>query len=177
MKTIQVRLSDEEEASLQERVKLTGLTVSQLVRASLFPGKGEKNAQLPACAGQVEEVSRRVALLAEAVDRVAVESGRMSAACQAVAERLSEPPEVVERDCLAEVEREIGVLSRNMAKLLLAAQEQKGRPFGLDLPFVQATLMAAFSLARGSFAQSPERWEPFKDEAWRRAFDREEAGK
>lgn len=43
MKTIQVRLSDEEEAILEERVRVTGLSVSQLVRDFLFPGKDGKS--------------------------------------------------------------------------------------------------------------------------------------
>ena len=67
MKTIQVRLSDEEEASLQERVQLSGLSISSLVRGSLFPGTEAKLDQLPATAGQVKTVEKRLDELTEAI--------------------------------------------------------------------------------------------------------------
>jgi hypothetical protein len=172
MKTIQVRLSDQEEAALQERVRLTGLSVSSLVRESLFPGTEAKLAQLPASAGQVHELARQVAALSEAVGRLSF--GRENGAA----------PEGNAGIVLEESGAEAGgpahkngagpgATAADFSELTALLLEQKSSPFGLDLRFVQATLMAVFSLARGSFSSNPQEWEPFKEEARRRAFARE----
>lgn len=174
MKTIQVRLSDQEEANLQERVRLTGCSISSLVRDCLFRETGAREPELPASSGQVEELARQVAELSEAVRLLAAASGKGAASepeSELAADRISghhggTRPQVIDR--------EPGALAQDFAELLRAVQEQQSRPFGLDLPFVQTALMAVFALARGSFTRYPEEWEPFKDEAWCRAFAREE---
>jgi hypothetical protein len=168
MKTIQVRISDQEEAALRERMALTGLSISGLVRASLFPETGAQAAQLPASSGQVNELAKEVAALAKAVDLLAAarENGALAGPVAGVA---GGPPG-------AETEREPGPPGADFAELTRLLQEQTSRPFGLDLPFVQATFMAVFTLARGSFSHYPEEWQPFKDEALRRAFAAQEEG-
>lgn len=166
MKTIQVRISDQEEAALRERMALTGLSISGLVRASLFPETEAQAAQFPASAGQVNELAKQLAALAKAVDLLAAgrETGAVAASVSGVK---GGPPG-------AEPEREPAALGADFAGLTRLLQEQISRPFGLDLPFVQATFMAVFTLARGSFSHYPEEWQPFKDEARRRAFAAEE---
>ena len=166
MKTIQVRLSDEEEAALRERMTLTGLSISGLVRACLFAETDAKTAQLPASAGQVNELTKQIAALSETVGRLA--AGRET---EGAAQKETGAVAREESGAAADkTERESAVPGADFAEFARLFQEQKSRPFGLDLPFVQATLMAVFTLARGSFSHCPEEWEPFKEEAWRRAF-------
>jgi len=170
MKTIQVRLSDQEEASLQERVRLTGLSVSCLVRASLFPGSEAKFAGPPADAGQLHELALQVAALSETVGRLlrGGENGPLPEGDSG----MSSPPDPGAGGGHPAGEKGAGpaVPPADFSQLTALLQELKSRPFGLDLRFVQATLMAVFSLARGSFSSYPEQWEPFKAEARRRAF-------
>lgn len=174
MKTIQVRLSDEEEANLQERVRLTGCSISSLVRDCLFRETAAREPELPASSGQVEELARQVAALSEAVRLMAAAIGKGAASKpenEVAGDRISGDDGSTRQE---EIGREPGAPAQNFAELLRCVQEQQSRPFGLDLPFVQTTLMAVFALARGSFTRYPEEWEPFKDEAWCRAFAREE---
>jgi hypothetical protein len=172
MKTIQVRLSDQEEAGLQERVRLTGLSISSLVRESLFPGSEAKLAERPASAGQVHELARQVAALSEAVGRLSM-ARENGAAPEGVFEVVLEPGSAAGGAARAgETGARTCAPAVDFPELMALLQEQKCSPFGLDLHFVQATLMAVFSLARGSFSTYPEEWEPFKMEARRRAFAR-----
>ncbi|UFS72059.1 DUF6290 family protein [Geomonas sp. RF6] len=73
MKTIQVRLSDEEEAILEERVTRSGLTVSQLVRACLF----EKSERESRSAARIEEHYSSVLLVQDGVYELAKMVGNL----------------------------------------------------------------------------------------------------
>ena len=173
MKTIQVRLSDQEAASLQEKAKLTGRSLSEVVREILCPGNDEKRARLPASEAQITALSGQLDALAEAVRRLETR-GENGSLPEKNYERLIDP--IRSQGSLAgseKNERDLSAVLQILGALMELLQEQKTRPFDLDLPFVQATFMACFTLARGSFADSPEQWESFKDEAWLRAFHRE----
>jgi len=61
----------------------------------------------------------------------------------------------------------------NLARLVEILNEEKKFPFGMNRNFVQVATMASFTLARGTFSHAPEAWEPYKEEARRRAFKSE----
>lgn len=129
---------------------------------------GDKLAQNPASAGQVHELARQVAALSEAVGRLA--AGRENSADpEGDSEIVSRPdPGAGSGGRSGEKGTGPGAPGADFSELTTLLQEQKSRPFGLDLRFVQATLMAVFSLARGSFFNYPGEWEPFKAKSKRR---------
>lgn len=61
-------------------------------------------------------------------------------------------------------------IKENLARLVELLNEEKNFPFGMNRKFVQVATMASFTLARGTFSNSPESWEPYKEEARSRAF-------
>ena len=142
MKTIQVRLSEEEEASLQERLRLSGHSISSLVRESLFPGTEAKLAQLPATAGQVEEIKKRLEELGEAVDRV---KENMEAGC--VHERDAEGyqgrlPMVVSSSPAPETQPETSLILSALHEISESLQRGKGGPIIEGAPTPAATQKA-----------------------------------
>jgi len=62
----------------------------------------------------------------------------------------------------------------SLARLVEILNEEKKFPFGMNRNFFQVATMASFTLARGTFSHAPEAWEPYKEEARRRAFKAEE---
>lgn len=61
-------------------------------------------------------------------------------------------------------------IKENLARLVELLNQEKNFPFGMNRKFVQVATMASFALARGTFSNSPEAWEPYKEEARTRAF-------
>lgn len=61
----------------------------------------------------------------------------------------------------------------SLSRLVAILDEEKKFPFGMNRNFVQVATMASFTLARGTFSNAPEAWEPYKEEARRRAFKAE----
>ena len=169
MSKITVRFSEQEEADLRERAESASLSVSELIRGTMFPGTVPNLPGLPATSGQISELASQLSALSRTVERVAAASEKAPASEKTgrgagpvfPLERSAQPDQTVPK---------VAALSRQVEELLQLVHSQKNRPFGLDLPFVQATMMAVFTLARGSFIRYPEEWEPFKDEARRRAF-------
>jgi len=169
MSKITVRFSDQEEADLRERAESASLSISELIRGTMFPGTVPNLPGLPATAGQVSELAGQLSALSRTVERLAAAGEKAHVPEKIV--RGSGPVSGTEKGAQPDqVGPKVAALSRQVGELLQLVLYQKGRPFGLDLPFVQATLMAVFTLARGSFIRYPEEWEPFKDEARRRAF-------
>ena len=64
-------------------------------------------------------------------------------------------------------------INENLSRLVELLNEEKKFPFGMNRNFVQVATMASFTLARGTFSHAPEAWEPYKEEARRRAFKAE----
>ena len=64
-------------------------------------------------------------------------------------------------------------INENLSRLVELLNEEKKFPFGMNRNFVQVATMASFTLARGTFSNAPEAWEPYKEEARRRAFKAE----
>lgn len=174
MKSIHVRLSDEEEALLQEKAGLLGKTVSDVVRETLFSEMERMVALRPATFEQVNGVEGRLGLLAERVDRVAAACDKIAGLEQKV-EGLFElkggQSELAER--VGSAEKEIHSLSENFTRLVDLQVEERLAPFGMNRAFVQVATMASFTLARGTFSHNPEAWEPYKEEARRRAYKSE----
>ena len=66
-----------------------------------------------------------------------------------------------------------GFIMEHLARLVELLNEEKKFPFGMNRNFVQVATMASFTLARGTFSNAPEAWEPYKEEARSRAFKAE----
>jgi hypothetical protein len=169
MSKITVRFSDQEEADLRGRAESASLSISELIRGTMFPGTVQNLPGLPATSGQVSELAGQLSALAQVVERMATaqENVRVVEKKEVGPGPVSGPEKNAQAD---QTGPKVAALSRQVDELSRLILTQKNRPFGLDLPFVQATLMAVFTLARGSFTRYPEEWEPHKDEAWRRAF-------
>lgn len=173
MKSIHVRLSDEEEALLEEEAALSGKTISDVVRATLFKNL-ERGALRPAGFEQVVALEEKLAFVAETV-------GRLNGACEKIAALERMVAELLElKGGQAELagrvenaEQEIRALSENLVRLVDLQVEEREAPFGMNRAFVQVATMAAFTLARGTFSHNPEAWEPYKEEARRRALKTE----
>ena len=169
MSKITVRFSEQEEASLRERAESVSLSVSELIRGTMFPGTVPNLPELPASSGQVSELAGQLSALVQMVERLAAAKANGTG----LEKKVGAPGPVSGTEKSAQPDQsgpKVAALSRQVDELSQLFLSQKNRPFGLDLPFVQAALMAVFTLARGSFTRYPEEWEPFKDEAWRRAF-------
>ena len=169
MSKITVRFSDQEEADLRGRAESASLSVSELIRGTMFPGTVPNLPGLAATSGQISELAGQLSGLSRAVERMAAAGEK--APVPEKNGRGSGPVSGLEKSVQPDqVGPQVAALSRQLGELLQLVHSQKNRPFGLDLPFVQATMMAVFTLARGSFIRYPEEWEPFKDEARLRAF-------
>jgi len=174
MKSIHVRLSDEEEAKLQGEAELSGKSVSEVVRETLFRDPERGAALRPASSGQVEELGERLVLLAETLDRVRVACGKIESLEGVLGELLALKGGQAELAGRVEsAEHEIRSLSENLTRLVDLQVEERRAPFGMNRAFFQVATMASFTLARGTFSHSPEAWEPYKEEARRRAFKSE----
>lgn len=168
MKSIHVRVSDEEEALLLRQAEGSGRTVSEVVREVLFADLERSAALKPATSGEVEELGRRLDLWAE---RMTAGSEKMAVLEEMFAEVLQlkgGQAELVGR--VENAEEEIRALSQNVTRLVDLQVEEREAPFGMNRPFIQVATMAAFTLARGTFSHNPEAWEPYKEEARRRAL-------
>lgn len=168
MKSIHVRLSDEEEAVLQDKAALAGCTVSDLVRDKLFSDVEHIVAHRPATVGQVAGLERQINSLAETLQRLADWSGNHSE----LTEKTGAFSELLGAR-MDNAEAEIRSLSENIIRLVDIQEEERRTPFGMHKAFFQVATMAGFTLASGTFSNDPEAWQPYKDEARRRAFKKE----
>jgi uncharacterized protein (DUF1778 family) len=168
MKSLHVKLSDEEEAILQEKAALAGRTVSDLVRDNLFRDVEQIVGLRPATGAQVVELEQRINTLAGTLQRLVDWSENCSALTEnsrAFSERLGARME--------NTEAEIHALSENVGRLVELQEEERRAPFGMQRTFFQVATMAGFTLASGTFSNDPEAWRPFKEDARRRAFKKE----
>lgn len=171
MKSIHVRVSEEEDELLQEKAAQLGRTVSDLVRDVLFRNLDRVQDNLPATTGQVEELQSQLATVAETVRG-------MAPVCEKVAlleQRIAALLELKNADSglekrLESAEEEIHALSENLVRQVELQVEERRAPFGMQRSFVQVALLAAYTLARGTFSTNKEAWEPYKEEARSRAF-------
>jgi len=178
VKSIHVRVSEGEEELLQEKAALLGRTVSDLVRDILFRELEGVQVFQPASSGQVEELRARLDSVAETVQGVAQLTEQI-----AVLERrfddlseLKNGQEVITRR-MENAEEEIHSLSENLVRQVELQVEERRVPFGMQRSFVQVSLLAAYTLARGTFSNNREAWEPYKEEARVRAFPTEGGAK
>ena len=169
MSKITVRFFDQEEADLRERAESASLSVSELIRGTMFPGSVPNLPGLPATSGQISELAGQLSALSRTVERMAA-AGEKVPVPEKTGRGSGPVSDTVKSAQPDQAGPKMAALSRQVEEALQLIHSQKNRPFGLDLPFVQATMMAVFALARGSFIRYPEEWEPFKDEARRRAF-------
>ncbi|WP_162605153.1 plasmid mobilization protein [Geomonas oryzae] len=171
MQSIHVRVSEEEEALLQEKAALLGKSVSELVRDVLFRDLDRILERQPATFGQVEELKAELIAARETIRELAVSCGRISLLeerFEALSELKTAQAGVEKR--LENAEEEIHALSENLVRQAEIQTEERNAPFGMQRSFVQVALMAAYTLARGTFSNNTEAWNPYKDEARRRAF-------
>lgn len=171
MNGIHVRVSEEEEALLQEQAALAGKTVSELVREVLFREPGRFCALRPATFEQLNGLEERVATLTETVARLCSACEKPDAGEGAAGEILAlknGQSELAGR--VENAERALRFLSENVTRLVDLQVQEREAPFGLDRAFVQVATMAVFTLARGTFSNNPQAWEPYKEEARRRAY-------
>jgi uncharacterized protein (DUF1778 family) len=174
MKSIHVRLSDQEETLLQERAALSGKSVSEVVRETLFRDFETVAAPKTATFEQVTGLEKSVASLSEIV-------GKVAGACEKVAalEQLVESLSGLKAgqselsDRMENAENEVRSLSGNLTRLVELQVEERRAPFGMSRTFIQAATLASFTLARGTFSNDPQAWEPYKEEARRRAYQTE----
>ena len=168
MKSIHVRLSEEEEAILQEKAALTGCTVSDLVRDNLFRDVEQFATFRPATGAQFSELERRIDSMAETLQRLADW-------CEKYADLQEKSREFSESvgARFENTEVEIRSLSENIVRLVDLQEEERRAPFGMHRAFFQVATMAGFTLASGTFSNDPEAWQPYKEEARRRAFKKE----
>ena len=168
MKSLHVKLSDEEEAILQEKAALAGCTVSDLVRDKLFRDEEHIVALRPATGAQVAELERRISALTGTLQSLA----DWSENCSALTEKSLAISELLGAR-MENAEAEIHSLSENVVRLVELQEEERRTPFGMHRTFFQVATMAGFTLASGTFSNDPEAWRPFKEDARRRAFKKE----
>ena len=168
MKSLHVKLSDEEEAILQEKAALAGCTVSDLVRDNLFRDVEQIVALRPATGAQVAELERRIAALAGTLQSLADWSQNFSE----LMEKTGDFSRLL-GSRMENAEAEIHALSENVVRLVDLQEEERRAPFGMQRTFFQVATLAGFTLATGTFSNDPEAWRPFKEDARRRAFQRE----
>jgi len=171
VKSIHVRVSEPEEALLQEKAALLGKTVSDLVRDILFRDLERVLALQPATSGQVEELRSQLVSLAESMAGMARSSEQMAGMGQgieSICELKNAQGEMARR--LENAEEEIHALSENLVRQVELQAQERSAPFGMQRSFVQVALLAAYTLARGTFSNNKEAWEPYKEEARSRAF-------
>lgn len=178
MKSIHVRVSEAEEEFLQDKAALLKRTVSDLVRDVLFRELEGVQCLQPASSGQVEELRTRLDSVAETVREVA-RIGEQIAALERSFQELFElkngQEEIARR--MENAEEEIHCLSENLVRQVELQAEERRVPFGMQRSFVQVSLLAAYTLARGTFSNNTEAWEPYKEEARGRAFPAEGGAK
>jgi uncharacterized protein (DUF1778 family) len=168
MKSLHVKLSDEEEAILQEKAALAGCTVSDLVRGNLFRDAEQIAVLRPATGAQISELEKRINTLAEALQRLT----DWSENCSALTEKSLAFSELL-GSRMENAEAEIHSLSENIVRLVELQEEERRTPFGMHRAFFQVATMAGFTLASGTFSNDPEAWRPYKEDARRRAFKKE----
>ena len=171
MKSIHVRLSDEEEEELLRQAEASGRTVSEVVREALFADPGRSAALRPATSGEVEELEKRLEVWAGKVELACEKLAALEGGLAELSELKGGQAELAGR--VENEEEELRALSQNVTRLVDLQVEEREAPFGMNRAFLQAAIMAAFTLARGSFSNNPEAWEPYKEEARRRALKRE----
>lgn len=171
MKGIHVRLSDEEEEQLLRLAEASGRTVSEVVREALFADPERSAALRPATSAEVEELGRRLDTWAEKVDVTCEKLAVLEGVLAEVFGLKGGQAELAGR--VENVEEEIRALSQNVTRLVDLQVEEREAPFGMSRAFMQVATMAAFTLARGTFSHNPEAWEPYKEEARRRALKTE----
>jgi uncharacterized protein (DUF1778 family) len=174
VKSIHVRVSEEEETLLQGKAAQLGRTVSDLVREVLFRELEQVPVNQPASVGQVEELKSRLDSVAETVRGLAHSFEKMAGLegrVEAIFEQKNQRGELALR--MENAEQEIHSLSENLVRQVELQAEERREPFGMQRSFVQVSLLAAYTLARGTFSNNTEAWEPYKDEARRRAFPTE----
>lgn len=171
MQSIHVRVSEEEEALIQEKAALLNKSVSELVRDILFRDLDRILERQPATFGQVEELKAELFSARETIRELALSCARiefLEERFTALSELQNAQAEVEKR--LENAEEEIRALSENLVRQVEIQAEERSAPFGMQRSFVQVALMAAYTLARGTFHHNQEAWAPYKDEARRRAF-------
>jgi uncharacterized protein (DUF1778 family) len=171
MKSIHVRVSEEEDELLQEKAAQLGKTVSDLVRDILFRNLDRVQFNLPATTGQVEELQSQMEALAETVRGMAPGCEKVALLEQRIAAffELKNGESGLEKR-LENAEEEIHALSQNLVRQVELQVEERRAPFGMQRSFVQVALLAAYTLARGTFSNDKKAWEPYKEEARSRAF-------
>ncbi|OGT96398.1 MAG: hypothetical protein A2X80_01110 [Geobacteraceae bacterium GWB2_52_12] len=178
MKSIHVRVSEGEEELLHEKAALLGRTVSDLVRDILFRELEQVLATPPATSGQVEELQARLDSVAETVRGMSLSLEKMAALerrVESLFELKTGQEEIARR--VEDAEEEIRSLSENLVRQVELQVEERRVPFGMQRSFVQVSLLAAYTLARGTFSNNREAWEPYKEEARVRAFPTEGSAK
>jgi uncharacterized protein (DUF1778 family) len=174
VKSIHVRVSEEEEALLQGKSAQLGKTVSDLVRDALFRELEQVLDRQPATVGQVEELKSRLDCLTETVQvmaRLVEKMAGLEGRIEALSEQKTAQGELARR--VESAEQEIHALSENLVRQVELQVEERRVPFGMQRSFVQVSLLAAYTLARGTFSNNTDAWEPYKEEARRRAFPEE----
>lgn len=171
MKGIHVRVSEEEDELLQEKAAQLDKTVSDLVRDILFRNLDRVQDHLPATTGQVEALQSQLGAVAEAVRGMAPGCEKVTLLEQRIAALLElKNNESGLEQRLESAEEEIHALSENLVRQVELQVEERRAPFGMQRSFVQVALLAAYTLARGTFSSNKEAWEPYKEEARSRAF-------
>jgi hypothetical protein len=174
VRSIHVRVSEGEEELLQEKAALLGRTVSDLVRDILFRELEGVQCFQPVSSGQVEELRSRLDSVAETVQgvpQIAEQIALLERRFEEISE-LKTGQELISRR-MENAEEEIHCLSEHLVRQVELLAEERRVPFGMQRSFVQVSLLAAYTLARGTFSNNREAWEPYKEEARGRAFPTE----
>jgi antitoxin component of RelBE/YafQ-DinJ toxin-antitoxin module len=146
---VSFRISEELFEDIQREADKMQVTVSELLR--LRVDKPEKEAAAAAqLSDRMNRLEQQISALVEVVGKVAVA-----------------------QETLTPVIADTHSMNEHLARLVELLDEEKKFPFGLNRTFVQVATLASFTLARGTFSNAPEAWEPYKEEARHRAFKKE----
>lgn len=140
---VSIRIPEGLLGKLQLEAEKKQMTVSDVLRERVTQPEGKVAARAELLA-RVDQLERQVSSIGKEITLVAAAQETLAATADSIKE--------------------------NLARLVELLNQEKNFPFGMNRKFVQVATMASFALARGTFSNSPEAWEPYKEEARTRAF-------
>ena len=146
---VSLRIPEDFFEDIQRKADKMQVTVSELLRQRMTNSEDE--------AAAASRLSDRLDRLEQQLSAIIKEIGKVAAQLESLAPLIAATHSSDE----------------NLARLVEILNEEKRFPFGMNRNFVQVATMASFTLARGTFSHAPEAWEPYKEEARRRAFKSE----
>lgn len=147
--TVSLRVPEDFLEDIQRKADQMQVTVSELLRQRMTTSEDEA-AAAARLSGRLDRLEQQLSVITAEIEKAA-----------AALESLTPLIDVTNSS------------NEGLTRLVGILDEEKKFPFGMNRNFVQVATMASFTLAKGTFSNAPDAWEPYKKEARRRAFQEE----